>query len=315
MSAAHTTAPIEDEEIDQVQVEAIRAQNKAITTQKAIVPDTPSKLDLAAANIPEPPFTAKNYLNKFKLDGKVAVVTGGARGLGFSMADALCSVGLAGIAILDVQENLGLDAIEKLHKAYGVKAQFYKVDVRDEKSVDEVINSIVRDLGRIDVLINSAGVADLVHAEDYPAEKFRRVVDINLNGSFLVAQAIAKQLIAQGSGGSMIFIASMSGSIVNWPQPQSAYNASKAGVKHLVKSLAAEWAVHGIRCNSISPGYMDTALTRVYVPLASGWKAKTPLGRLGDPDELTGAAIWLASPASSFCTGSDIIIDGGYTIL
>lgn len=287
------------------------------TAQRAIVPEPPSAADIAAAaaSVPDVPFVAKNFLNQFRLDGKVAVVTGGARGLGFAMAEGLCSAGLKGVAILDVQTDLGLDAIQKLHAAYGVQAQFYRVDVRDENIVSQIMDTIVNDLGSIDILVNSAGIADLVHAEDYPAEKFRRVIDINLNGSFLVAQACARHMISQGKGGSIIFIASMSGSIVNWPQPQSAYNASKAGVKHLMKSLAAEWAVHGIRCNAISPGYMDTALNRSYKTLFNEWKERTPLGRLGDPDELTGACIWLASSASAFCTGSDIIIDGGYTTL
>jgi sorbose reductase len=287
------------------------------TARSAVVPPPPSAADIAAANAaaPELPFEPKNFLAKFRLDGKVAVVTGAARGLGFSMAEGLCSVGLKGVAILDVQTDLGMDAIQKLHAAYGVQAQFYKVDVRDEVSVSDIMDSIVRDLGSIDIVVNSAGVADLVHAEDYPAEKFRRVIDINLNGSFLVTQAAAKHMIAAGNGGSVVFIASMSGSIVNWPQPQSAYNASKAAVKHLMRSLAAEWAVHRIRCNAISPGYMDTALNRSYTTLFNEWKERTPLGRLGDPDELTGACIWLASEASAFCTGSDIVIDGGYTVL
>lgn len=286
------------------------------TAKGAVVPPAPSAADIAAANaVPEPPFGAKNFLSKFRLDGKVGIVTGGARGLGFSMAEGLCSVGLKGIAILDVQTDLGLDAIQKLHNAYGVQAQFYKVDVRDEVAVNEIMDSIERDLGSIDVVVNSAGVADLVHAEEYPSDKFRRVIDINLTGSFLVTQAAAKKMIAQGNGGSVVFIASMSGSIVNWPQPQSAYNASKAAVRHLMKSLAAEWAVHRIRCNSISPGYMDTALNRSYTTLFNEWRDRTPLGRLGDPDELTGACIYLASEASAFCTGSDIIIDGGYTVL
>lgn len=287
------------------------------TAKSAIVPPAPTAEDIAAANasVPEAPFEPKNFLAKFRLDGKVAVVTGAARGLGFSMAEGLCSAGVKGVAILDVQTDLGLDAIQKLHSAYGVQAQFYKVDVRDEAAVQEIMDSIARDMGAIDILVNSAGIADLVHAEDYPADKFRRVIDINLNGSFVIAQAAARHMIAQGTGGSMVFIASMSGSIVNWPQPQSAYNASKAGVKHLMKSLAAEWAVHRIRCNAISPGYMDTALNRSYKTLFNEWKERTPLGRLGDPDELSGACIWLASDASAFCTGSDIIIDGGYTVL
>ncbi|KAG5356802.1 Sorbose reductase sou1 [Yarrowia sp. C11] len=288
------------------------------SAKAAVVPPAPTAEDIARANAgskEEPVFKAKDFMSKFRLDGKVAIVTGGARGLGFSMAEGLCSVGLKGIAILDVQQDLGLDAIEKLHKAYGVQAQFYKADVRDEESVNEIIDRVVHDLGSVDVVVNSAGVADLVHAAEYPADKFRRVIDINLNGSFLVTQAAARHMIKKGTGGTVVFIASMSGSIVNWPQPQSAYNASKAAVKHLSKSLAAEWAVHNIRCNSISPGYMDTALNRAYNTLFEEWKDRTPLGRLGDPDELTGACIYLASEASSYVTGSDIIIDGGYTII
>lgn len=287
------------------------------TASKAVVPEPPSAAAIQAAQAaePAPTYQRKDFLSKFRLDGKTALVTGAARGLGFSMAEGLCSVGLEAIAIIDVQTDLGLDAIEKLHKTYGVKAVFHKVDVRDETAVNAVVNSVVAEFGKIDIVVNSAGVADLVHAEDYPAEKFRRVVDINLNGSFLITQACARHMIANNTGGSVVFIASMSGSIVNWPQPQSAYNASKAGVKHLMKSLAAEWAVHGIRCNSISPGYMDTALNRAYHSLFNQWREKTPMGRLGDMDELTGACIWLASGASSFCTGSDIIIDGGYTVL
>lgn len=283
----------------------------------ARVPPAPTQADIdaAAASKPEQPMVAKDFMGRFRLDGKVAVVTGGARGLGFSMAEGLCSVGLKGVAILDVQNDLGLDAIEKLHKAYGVQAQFYKVDIRDEKSVAEVMDSVKRDLGSIDVLVNSAGIADLEHAEEYPADKFRRVIDINVNGAFFVAQAAGRHMIAQGTGGTIILIASMSGHISNNPQPQCAYNCSKSGILHLSKSLAFEWAPYNIRCNTISPGYMDTALNRAYGSLFDEWKQKTPLGRLGDPDELTNACIYLASPASSFCTGSDMLIDGGYTVL
>ncbi|KAK9468925.1 hypothetical protein V1512DRAFT_258239 [Lipomyces arxii] len=257
-----------------------------------------------------------NVMNMFRLDGRVAVITGGARGLGFSMAEGLCSAGLAGIAILDVQQDLGEHACESLHANYGVDARFYRIDVRDEEAVQDVMDSVARDLGKIDILICSAGVADLVAAEEYTPAKFRRVIDINLNGSFICAQAAGKHMIAQGHGGSIIFIGSMSGSIVNWPQPQSAYNASKAAVIHLMKSLSAEWAQHRIRCNSISPGYMDTPLNTAYEgPYFAEWKSRTPMHRLGQPEELAGCALWLASDASSFTTGSDILIDGGYTVL
>ncbi|PRT55404.1 Sorbose reductase SOU2 [Wickerhamiella sorbophila] len=287
------------------------------TAKRAVVPPAPTAQDLAdaAASQAEPSTQPKNFMSLFRLDGKVGVVTGGARGLGYSMAEGLCSVGLEAIIILDVSTELGLDAAKRLHETYKVKSQFYKTDVRDEVSVNEIMNQIAADFGHIDIVVNSAGVADLVHAEEYPLEKFRRVIDINLNGSFIVTQAASRHMISQGTGGSIVFIASMSGHIVNWPQPQSAYNASKAGVRHLMKSLAAEWAVHKIRCNSISPGYMDTALNRAYKGLFNEWKERTPMGRLGDVDELTAACIYLASDASSFCTGTDMLIDGGYTII
>lgn len=143
---------------------------------------------------------------------------------------------------------------------------------------------------------------------------FRRLIDINLTGTFVVNQAIGRAMINHGSGGSIVNIASMSGHIVNYPQQQSCYNASKAGVIMLTKSLAAEWAAHGIRVNSISPGYMDTALNRVPALDAQKviWRERTPQNRLGNPDELNNVAVFLASDASGFMTGSDLIIDGGY---
>lgn len=155
-----------------------------------------------------------------------------------------------------------------------------------------------------------------IKAEDYDVGMFRRLIDINLNGSFLMCQSVGKAAIAAGKTASIVLIASMSGSIVNFPQEQSAYNASKAGVVHLGKSLAAEWAKHGIRVNSISPGYMDTALNRVPALDAQKaiWIRRTPQQRLGAVNDLNGLAVFLASDASSFMTGSDVLIDGGYTL-
>lgn len=153
-----------------------------------------------------------------------------------------------------------------------------------------------------------------IKAEEYDTVMFRRLIDINVTGAFLVAQACGQQMIKQGTGGSIVFIASMSGSIVNYPQPQSCYNASKAAVIQLTKSLAAEWAQHGIRVNSISPGYMDTALNRVPALEAQKkiWTSMTPQNRLGNVDELNNLAVYLASDASSLMTGSNCIIDVSY---
>lgn len=153
-------------------------------------------------------------------------------------------------------------------------------------------------------------------AETYSTEKFRRLMDINVTGSFLMAKACAKHMIPSHSGGSIIFIASMSGIIVNYPQEQCAYNASKAAVAQLCKSMAAEWAQFGIRVNAISPGYMDTPLTRQHGldAVKSIWKERTPQHRLGDPDELGNLAVFLAADGSSYMTGANCVIDGGYTL-
>ncbi|KAI9869249.1 MAG: hypothetical protein M1813_000037 [Trichoglossum hirsutum] len=256
-------------------------------------------------------------LQKFLLHDKVVVVTGGARGLGFNMAQALGECGAKAIVIMDVLQEPGDGAAAELHEMCSVPVQFYKVDIRDEKGVAEVISNVAETFGSIDVLVNSAGIADSnLKAETYEPEKFRRLIDINVIGSFLVAQATARTMIKSGNGGSIIFVASMSGRIVNYPQEQSAYNASKAAVIQLGKSLAAEWAPYGIRVNCISPGYMDTALNRVPALDAQKkiWRDLTPQKRLGQVDELNSLAVFLASDASSFMTGADCIIDGGYSL-
>jgi NAD(P)-dependent dehydrogenase (short-subunit alcohol dehydrogenase family) len=166
-------------------------------------------------------------------------------------------------------------------------------------------------------LILLAHCSSNLKAETYEPEKFRRLIDINVIGSFLVAQATARTMIKSGNGGSIIFVASMSGRIVNYPQEQSAYNASKAAVIQLGKSLAAEWAPYGIRVNCISPGYMDTALNRVPALDAQKkiWRDLTPQKRLGQVDELNSLAVFLASDASSFMTGADCIIDVSFKSL
>ncbi|EME49652.1 hypothetical protein DOTSEDRAFT_68433 [Dothistroma septosporum NZE10] len=256
-------------------------------------------------------------LQNFTLPGKVAVVTGGGRGLGFNMAQALAEVGVRGIAIMDVQQELGDKAARELGEQTGIDVRFYRIDVRDGQAMGQVIQDVVDHFGRLDVLINAAGIADSnIKAETYDHDKFRRLLDINITGTFIVAQAVAQQMMALGNGGSIINIASMSGSVVNYPQEQSCYNASKAAVIQLTKSLATEWSRHGIRVNSISPGYMDTALNRVPALEAQKkiWIDHTPQKRLGSVDDLNNLAVYLASDGSAFMTGNDCLIDGGYTL-
>ncbi|KAK3717434.1 hypothetical protein LTR37_005824 [Vermiconidia calcicola] len=221
-------------------------------------------------------------LFKFTLQDKVAVVTGqvntfglrlmielttknrAGRGLGFNMAQSVAEVGVRGIAILDVQQEIGDQAARDLSEQTGVDVRFYRVDVRDGVSIGHTIQDVVDHFGEVNVLINAASIADSnIKAETYDLDKFRRLIDINVTGTFITTQACAQQMIKARTGGSIINIASMSGSVVNFPQEQCSYNASKAAVIQLTKSLAAEWARHGIRVNSISPGYMDTALNRV----------------------------------------------------
>ncbi|KAK5135824.1 hypothetical protein LTR08_004651 [Meristemomyces frigidus] len=253
----------------------------------------------------------------FALQGKVAVVTGGGRGLGFNMAQALAEVGVRGIAILDVQQDTGEKAARELSEQTGVDVRFYQVDVRDAGAMSQTIDDIVVHYGALDILINAAGIADSnMKAENYDIVAFRRLIDINVTGSFLTAQACGNAMIKSGKGGSIINIASMSGSVVNYPQEQSCYNASKAAVIQLTKSLAAEWARYGIRVNSISPGYMDTALNRVPALEAQKkiWMENTPQKRLGAVHDLNNLAVYLASDGSAFMTGNNCLIDGGYTL-
>ncbi|KAF2764734.1 NAD(P)-binding protein [Teratosphaeria nubilosa] len=273
--------------------------------------------------VPAIPLTQEAYkhltptLSRFTLPGKVAVVTGGGRGLGFNMSQALAEVGVRGIAIMDVQKDLGDKAARELSEQTGVDVRFYQVDVRDHSGIAQTMQDVVSHYGALDILINAAGIADSnIKAETYDIAKFRRLIDINVNGTFITNQAAGQQMIASGKGGSIINIASMSGSVVNYPQEQSCYNMSKAGVIQLTKSLAAEWARHGIRVNAISPGYMDTALNRVPALEAQKriWIDNTPQKRLGAVHDLNNLAVYLASDGSAFMTGNNCIIDGGYTL-
>ena len=261
--------------------------------------------------------TMPRTMQKMSVMGKVIIITGGARGLGNHMARACAEAGARAVVIFDANQELGDEAAEELHKKSGIDVSFFKVDVRDGSAINAAVQQVVDLYGAPDVLVNSAGIADSnIKAETYDPAMFRRLIDINLTGSFLMAQSVGRAMMAAGKGGSIILVASMSGSIVNYPQEQSCYNASKAGVIQFSKSLAAEWAKYNIRVNTISPGYMDTALNKVPALDAQKkiWKSLTPQERLGAVDELNGLCVFLASDSSSFMTGSDVLIDGGYTL-
>lgn len=185
--------------------------------------------------------------------------------------------------------------------------------MRDEAQIASAVESSVAVLGSIDVLCCFAGIVGCTHALDMSGAEFRRTHDINLTGGFLCAQAVARQMRKQGSGGSIVFTASISAHHTNYPQPQCAYNSSKTALLSLAKSLAAEWSSYGIRVNTLSPGYMDTILNEGegLKRARDMWNARNPMGRMGHPWELTGPLVLLCSHAGRYINGTDIIVDGG----
>lgn len=253
-------------------------------------------------------------VEKMRLDGKKGFVTGAARGIGKCTATAFAEAG-ADVAIVDVDLDVAKETAEKIAKATGRKVIALKCDCTDEKQVNDMVAQVVSQLGGLDFCHNNAGICINAPAEEMSYEQWSKVININLTGIFLTDIAAGKYMLEHG-GGSIINTASMSGHIVNVPQPQCAYNASKAGVIQLTKSLAIEWAKRGVRVNSISPGYIGTELVNssdFLVPLIEKWNAMAPMGRLGRPEELQSICVYLAGDTSSFTTGSDFIIDGAFT--
>ncbi|CAM3118399.1 glucose 1-dehydrogenase [Staphylococcus argensis] len=258
-----------------------------------------------------------NIIEQFKLNGKVAIVTGGAMGLGQAMAEALAQAG-ADIVIADINLPLAKKTAQNISEAEGVKTTAIETDVTDPEAVNQMADTVVEEYGKIDILVNNAGMTINEKAEEMSYENWKKVMDLNLNGIFLVAQTVGKIMIKQGYG-SIINTSSMSGLIANKPQEQCSYNASKAGVIMLTKSLAMEWSKYGIKVNTIAPGYMKTELTKPFFDkggaMIDDWMGFTPMGRPGAPHELGGIVVYLASDASSFAQGSVFTIDGGYTAL
>jgi len=191
-------------------------------------------------------------------------------------------------------------------------------DVSSERSVQKAFAETMEAYGRVDSSLCIPGIVENYSAFDYPFDRIKRLYDINVHGAFFTAREAARVMIPQG-GGAIVLVSSMSGNIVNIPQPQTPYNASKAAVKHMASSLAVEWAKKGVRVNVLSPGYMLTKLTKTILAhdpaLKKTWENLTPMGRIGDPEDLSGAIVFLASDASRFMTGSEIRVDGGYCII
>ena len=255
-----------------------------------------------------------SMLDKFRLTDKRIVVTGGAGGIGETVIYALADVG-AEIVVVDLDEE-GIARVVHNLEQRGSRAMGYKANLTDRDQVQTMVEAIVAEMGTVDVLWNNAGIFQNVPAEDMNYAEWLRIIDINLNTVFAVSQAVAPIMIVNKRG-TIINTASMSGLVVNVPQKQAGYNTAKAGIIQLTRTLATEWAPYGIRVNSISPGYIATSkvISGDYTHLFDYWLERTPMHRMGSPEELAGAVIYLASDASSFTTGENIVIDGGYSIV
>jgi NAD(P)-dependent dehydrogenase (short-subunit alcohol dehydrogenase family) len=254
-------------------------------------------------------------LSLFSMEGKKGFITGAAQGIGKCIATAYAKAG-ADVAIVDMNIELAEATAREIAEETGKMIKAYKFNVTDEESVNNMMSAYMEDFGQIDYAVNNAGIFTGDEAMDITYDKFKSVVDVNLNGVFLTARAAAKEMQKSGKGGSIISTASMSAHIVNVPQTIANYCAAKAGVIHLSKSLAVEWVKYGIRVNTVSPGYIQTDLIATLKDMLPIWLSKMPEGaRLGYPEDLIGAYIYLASDASKWATGSDIVVDGGYTIL
>ena len=253
-----------------------------------------------------------SVLDLFDLHGKTALVTGGSSGIGRWVALAYLEAG-AQVAIAARNSEALQKVADELAAAGGGRVVPIVCDVTQPEQVTAMVDRVTAELGGIDIAVCNAGVVSVQGMLDMPLQEFQRIQDINVTGVFLTAQAAARAMVGQGRGGVIINTASMSGRIINIPQQVGHYCASKAAVVHLTKAMAVELAPHRIRVNSISPGYILTELVEPLAEYHRLWEPKIPLGRIGRPEELTGLYLYLASAASSYMTGSDVVIDGGYT--
>ncbi|PYI20086.1 oxidoreductase [Aspergillus japonicus CBS 114.51] len=256
----------------------------------------------------------KNVLKSFNLTGKVAAITGGARGIGLEVSTALAEAG-ADIAIIynSSSPETANTIASTLASAHNIKATAYRADVSDQSSISAIVQQIATDFSRLDIIVVNSGIVSNIPAEEYTPDQWREIMKVNLDGAFWTAQAAAQIFRKQGHG-NVIFTASVSATLVNVPQRQAAYNASKAGVVQLAKCLAVEW-VDFCRVNCISPGFIETEILDIHPQeWREKWFSMIPAQRMADAYELKGAYVFCASDASSYMTGANLVIDGGYTL-
>lgn len=250
-----------------------------------------------------------------RLAGKNAVVTGGARGLGLAIATALAAEG-AELTLIDLLGDVH-EAAEKLAANLGRPVRSYRCDITEQDSINTVFEQLDSHGVPYDVLMNGAGVANEKDALEMTRAEFEFCLDVNVTGMFMMCQRFAKGVIARGGTASIVNISSMSGYVVNVPQPVLAYNVSKAAAAMLTQALGVEWIRKGIRVNAVAPGYFVSDMTRDYIvrqpEIGEEWRFRTPIGRFGQPDELGPLVVYLASDESGYVVGQNILIDGGYT--
>jgi NAD(P)-dependent dehydrogenase (short-subunit alcohol dehydrogenase family) len=248
-----------------------------------------------------------SIIDRFRLDGKKAYVTGGAQGIGKSMAIGLLEAG-ADVAVIDVNFEAAKKTAEEIALP-GRDVFAIGADVSNESEVADMMSRIIGRFGTIDIAVNNAGICINKNTDVMTLAEWQKVININLTGVYLTAKA-AGMIMIQKRSGSIINTGSMAGQIIPEPQYHCAYSSSKAGVLHLTRSLAAEWAPYNVRVNSVSPGYTETEIVKLVKQ--QSWLDRTPMHRLGQPEDLQGAVIYLASEASAYTTGIDILVDGGF---